>query len=41
MDDFSAVYDGHSTDMFGTLFAFVAHDHAQLYNMMCGDRSPV
>jgi len=33
--------EGHSTDMFGTLFTCVAHDRAQLYNMMCGDRLSV
>jgi hypothetical protein len=37
----SGYMEGHSTDMFGALFTCVAHDHAQLYNMMRGDRLPV
>ena len=33
--------EGHSTDTFRALFTCVAHDHAQSYNMTCGDRLPV
>jgi hypothetical protein len=41
MDGCSTVYEGHSTNTFGALFTCVAHGHVQVYNVMCGDRSPV